>query len=463
MVSSLRTVGLCASVATVFPYFNNGLETHPDLFSDSAVELLQMRAAVVKPVERSSFTSGLARDEHLDHAEDDDDGDERDLGSAAWPDWPTPGSLPANVNIRGYSPKRGIKVLEWTNWRYYMGNEYLIPHGLENCLLEDDKPNEPVIKDRDFPIDQYDVLIFSLSNLAFGYPENYVLPRRKLPGQLWIAVCGEPLRSNHDLDCRLANDTTTMELMDAFSSFSPLSDIPIVQDPLVEESLRLPLPDFASHGPEIASLAMVDASNPDRNKFVEGLIAALKERGQDVFSYGGWHKNAEEPVCSEPEEGHVQDLSIGNKQWVNRCAARPFKIVSEQVIEAGYVTEKVWDALGEGSIPVYWGTRDVDLWVPPGSILHAADFDSVAALADRMVQFSAADFAAANAWRSKPTSTWGGWSKAWELSHTTLVPRLCEEAANRFPSPRLEQYPHDAGIPAPGAHELPPSLAFKNH
>jgi len=473
MLSLARAFSFFACAGTAYSHLNDDLAsaTHPfnDECSAPALELLQLsmgrtkRATFSRPAKHNHQKNGLDPAVEATEVREWGASHVKGWGSNRWPDWPTAETLPAHVKMSDYSPPRPVRVLEWTNWRFYMENEPLESMGLTNCHIAAPKTpaDDFIIRDIDYPIDEYDVIMFNFPALMMNYPENYVFPRRKLPGQLWIGLCGEPLRSLHNLDCRLVNDTQTMALMDGFASFSSESDVPAIQDPLLEETLRLPVPDFQSHGPELVSLCMADSVNPERNAWVESMMDALKERGQEVFSYGPWQHNAEEPICTEEEEAGAQKIGDGIRNWISRCAARPFKLVSEQVWEDGYVSEKVWDALGEGSIPIYWGTKDVERWVPPGSILHVSDFESVAALVDKIVNFSEEDFAAARAWKSKPTSEWGGWAEAWSLSHATLVPRICEKAARRFPSPRLHKYPLDAGIPSPAAHELPASLQLK--
>jgi len=38
-----------------------------------------------------------------------------------------------------------------------------------------------------------------------------------------------------------------------------------------------------------------------------------------------------------------------------------------------YVTEKVYNGLLSGTLPVYWGAKDVDNYVPKGSIVKASN------------------------------------------------------------------------------------------
>lgn len=64
-----------------------------------------------------------------------------------------------------------------------------------------------------------------------------------------------------------------------------------------------------------------------------------------------------------------------------------FYYVAEEVDCPGHVTEKLWLPLLRGSIPVYFGTKTVDDYLPcpkKDCVLRVKDFDSVDALVRRM-------------------------------------------------------------------------------
>lgn len=336
--------------------------------------------------------------------------------------WPSMTYWPESVPFPSYEVKHPIKIIQWNDF-YFLSKE--AAERVPNCeydMLAEMHPesNGGVIRDPDYDISGADVVLFYLVDLAGGhYPRNYILPRNKPEGQLWIAMCAEPMhRPETNIDCRLVNDTETMSRMDGYSSFAMTSDFPAIQDPVEEDILRQDPPSFAARGPELATMTISDCRSEGRNVWMDEMFAAFEARGRGdaILSYGDCHNNAEEP--DKNSETH----------WMNPGAARPFKLVAENTMEPWYVTEKVWDALGEGSIPVYWGTHEVKNWVPPGSILYAPDY-SAQELVDKMIGFTAADFQAAYAWKKKPVSEWGGWAEAWRNSHATLLPRFCEAAS----------------------------------
>lgn len=345
--------------------------------------------------------------------------------------WPDMDYWPDSVRKPKYSVTRPIYIVSWTDYVFLsLQSAKDTPNCTFDMLYDKHMPVDGgVISDPDFDLSKADVVLFSLSRLVnrtSTRPPSYILPRTKRKGQLWIALCGEPTdRPESGVDCRLKHDRATMDLMDGYSSFSIYSDFPAVQDPIHEDILRLPVPDFEArerreHTHAWATATISDCAEGDRKKWLEDVMRVFEAKGHKdaVLSYGNCLHNAEEPATGE------------ERVWINREASRPFKLVAENTIEQWYVTEKVWDALGEGTIPVYWGPPEVKRWVPPNSIIYARDFNSTEELVDHMLSFSSEDFEEARAWKRKPTSEWGGWERAWELSHATLLPRICEGAAH---------------------------------
>lgn len=346
-----------------------------------------------------------------------------------WPFWPTKKELPAKSSTWSYSVRRHVKILLWTDWLFMTGTSL---EDLPECEFSTPEWDVGVVRDPNYDISDQDVILFHLSNLVYNYPDNFIMPAHKREGQIWVAMCGEPLlRPDTGIDCHLANDTEFMSQMDIFSSFSMNSDLPAIQDPLIESMLREPIPNFAERGSEVATMAYSDCSGSTREAWTKSMFDAFEKAGRPdaILSYGQCSHNAEEPTCHNicPDRPDAECA-----RWLNRCASRAFKLVAENINEDWYVTEKVWDALGEGTIPVYWGPPQVKDWVPPGSIIYALDYESSDELVDKILNFSDKDFKAAYAWKEKPVSEWGGFEKAWEFSHYTILPRICEEASKRI-------------------------------
>ncbi|MGH9685848.1 MAG: glycosyltransferase family 10 domain-containing protein [Candidatus Acidiferrales bacterium] len=53
-----------------------------------------------------------------------------------------------------------------------------------------------------------------------------------------------------------------------------------------------------------------------------------------------------------------------------------FMFCFENVVLKGWVTEKIFDCLVTGTIPIYWGATDVDTFVPPDCFIDMRQFES---------------------------------------------------------------------------------------
>jgi len=335
-----------------------------------------------------------------------------------------------------YHIPRNVKLVVWTDFNAY-SLDWHATHA-PNCHL--DEPFlwmgiQGVTPDPDYDISDADVVLINLSELE----RHYSLPAKKFPGQLWIASCWEPAAfGDAELrgDCSLLDDEETMSWFDGVASYDSGSDFPSFFTPPTEEVLRRSPPDFAARGPELATFAFGDCRWEDRNRFVEGLNASLgaQDHPGTLIAFGHCMHNAEEPECAGPEAVQVPNRAdaVYDMQltyFANRCSSRPFQLVAENTKQSWYVTEKVWNALASGSIPVFFGSEDARKLVPPGSTLFASDYASPDDLARAMLALAQEDYASAREWKSRPTSEWGGWTSARQRSRVTLPARLCEFAA----------------------------------
>jgi len=298
----------------------------------------------------------------------------------------------------------------------------------------------------DYDISDADVVIFALPDMVYDFPANYILPREKKASQMWVSTCEEPYKRPglEKPDCRLMHDPATMEFMDVTSSYSFMSDIPVFIESVYPEDLRRKPPDFSIRpSNELATVAVSDCTSDWRNQWLLEVMAEINSTGHRVLSYGKCFHNAE-------ESGEVGGQDHSSAGWIQPTAARPFKLVAENALEPWYVTEKIWDALAEGAVPVYLGPPEVKKMLPQGSFLYVDDFPSTKSLVQRMINFTPEDFAKAHAWRQKPTSEWGMWEKIWRHGRHTMLNRFCEYAAKQ----KLEGTPFKSGE-TPPAHDLP--------
>lgn len=149
-----------------------------------------------------------------------------------------------------------------------------------------------------------------------------------------------------------------------------------------------------------------------RTRFIEQL-----GRDVDVRSYGACARNAAWPKGHEKDKAHVTRLSR-------------FCVAYENSADADYVTEKLFDCLAGGAVPIVWGGEHVREFVPPGGGLFVDDFDSVDKLATE-VKAIGADAARWDAMRSwifdRRGEDWERWEKRMqEVEGAGARCRVCE-------------------------------------
>lgn len=347
-----------------------------------------------------------------------------------------------------YKVSRKVKVSFWTDFIPYPAH-WISLHAGPNCTV--DEPVKQftnsfgIVPTPDHDVSDSDVLVINLSELE----RHYSLPRAKRKGQFWVATCWEPRRfgessqeSGRDVggDCSLLDDAETMSWFDAVASYESTSRFPAFFTPPPEAILRRPAPDFSSRNSELAAFSTKDCRWNWRNQFVQDVNASLIAHGfpNAILSFGNCMHTAPETECAGEEAVHLDEAEYDSELfdhqlfwYANRCMSRPFHLVAENSNSSWYVTEKVWNALAAGAIPVYLGTGDVKRLVPPGSTIFASDFPSTRALVDHMVAVYKEGGGEARRWKTRPVSEWGGWQHAREYSRATLVARLCQAAAAR--------------------------------
>lgn len=107
----------------------------------------------------------------------------------------------------------------------------------------------------------------------------------------------------------------------------------------------------------------------------------ILDYGVTVDSFGKCHQNAFIPKELENVEKHERKLRIMQNY--------KFYLAFENSIHDGYITEKYWQALHVGTIPIYLGAGDISKYEPlPGSIIKISDFKTMAELAKHIFRIS---------------------------------------------------------------------------
>ena len=120
-----------------------------------------------------------------------------------------------------------------------------------------------------------------------------------------------------------------------------------------------------------------------------------------------------------------------DKAWHMRRAK--FCVAYENALDADYVTEKLYDCLRAGSIPLVSGGAHIRDLAPPGSCIFIDDFESVSALAEHL-QALAGDpvlMAQYHAWiREHTMPGWEAWRDRMRAIEASAVRcRLCQFVA----------------------------------
>ena len=212
---------------------------------------------------------------------------------------------------------------------------------------------------------------------------------KKYPGQMWVAWSMES-RVNYPL---LA-DRSFMDKFDIHMTYEQSADIwcpylPRRRD--FKQALATPIaPKTESACAVMLQSAAFDASG--RNHFARELMGHMK-----IDSYGRFLNNRQ-----------LATVGTGREAKLRLIANYKFCLGFENSIAPDYVTEKFFDPLISGTIPVYRGAPNVDAFAPgANSFIDASKFAGPRELADFLIDLDKSDEAYRQylAWREAGLST----------------------------------------------------------
>lgn len=140
------------------------------------------------------------------------------------------------------------------------------------------------------------------------------------------------------------------------------------------------------------------------------------------------------PIHSFGKYLHNKDMGSASKKEV--LTRYKFHFAFENSNTQDYVTEKVYHALAAGTLPVYLGAPNIDLFVPEKSIIKLEDFESYEKLADYLQHLATHDdeYQAYFEWKKKPYT--GNFAKLKEYIKVDARCKLCM-FLNGLPLPKL--------------------------
>lgn len=219
-----------------------------------------------------------------------------------------------------------------------------------------------------------DAIVFHLPTLD---PASLPVDRR--PGQRWVAWSMES-----EVFCPVLADAAFMSPFDLTMSYRRDADVWV---PYLPEAARLLAP--AAVKTESA-LAVYIASNANDRSGRHAYVAELM-RHLPIDCYGACHRNR----TLADDDGQAAKLAT--------IARYRFTLAFENSIARDYVTEKFYDALIAGSVPVVLGAPNVGEFAPADpSYVDVNDFPSPADLASFLVELAGDEprYAEYLAWKS---------------------------------------------------------------
>lgn len=236
---------------------------------------------------------------------------------------------------------------------------YHTMRGSELCLPPDLPTGFEITTDRT-RLGEADAVVFHVPDLRFFWLLH------KKPGQLWVAWCIESEENYPRL-----RDPNYMSRFDLTMTYRRDSDVLWGYVPYYTSADNLARALIASPRPKDSErpVVMMISSRVDRS----GRRAYARElaRHIPIDSYGRFLRNRTLPADT------WRPTKLG------MIAHYPFTIAFENSIGKDYVTEKFYDPLVAGSVPIYLGAPNVDEYAPGDHCyINVNDHPSPRALAD---------------------------------------------------------------------------------
>ncbi len=194
-----------------------------------------------------------------------------------------------------------------------------------------------------------DAVVFHMPTLRVDVPDE------QSPHQMWVAWSMES-----DINYPLLANERFMSQFDLTMTYRRDSDIwaPYI-DPDTIARLMQPPESKTERGP-----AVYFASNSATTLGRDAYVTALRQY-IDVDSYGRALRNK------------TLVIDNGRETKLSTIARYKFNLAFENSISKDYVTEKFFDPLIAGSVPVYWGAPEIDDFAPARRcFINVADYES---------------------------------------------------------------------------------------
>lgn len=128
-------------------------------------------------------------------------------------------------------------------------------------------------------------------------------------------------------------------------------------------------------------------------------LLALQRRNISYHSFGSYKRTMSitqylKSFNSKPWI-NASELGMDSKRIEKQNAIRwsKFHLALDHVSQNGYMSEKVWQALRAGTVPIYYGAPEAPFFLPPESTIFMNRFDSYDSLIDYLLYLDANDTA----------------------------------------------------------------------
>ncbi|MBB5754887.1 glycosyltransferase family 10 fucosyltransferase [Prosthecomicrobium pneumaticum] len=230
-------------------------------------------------------------------------------------------------------------------------------------------------------IAQADAVVFHLPDIV----RKGLRGMPKWPGQLWVAWTMESI-----VNCRPLADPEVMRHFDLRMTYQRDADVWTPYLPPAEAfAAARAAPRTPKHWDRpVALFQSSKLTASGRNALLADLARHLP-----IDSYGAFMHNRDLP---QPDRGPATKAAV--------IAAYPFCIAFENAIAPDYVTEKLYDPLLAGAVPIYLGAPNAPAFAPEGSYIDAGRFADMAALAAHLRRLTAEReaYEAHFRWRDRP-------------------------------------------------------------
>lgn len=257
--------------------------------------------------------------------------------------------------------------------------------------------------------DRADVVVFHLPTLRKERPA-------KRPGQIWVGWTMEC-----DVNYPRQADPAVMSQFDLTMTYHLDADVPTTylcyyrDDGGIEGRLRT-----SPQSKEVGSLVSMSISS-QMNQSGRLEYAAELMKYLDVHSYGKQLRNQSPP-----------DPDLGRSTKLERVASYKFDLSFENAVGEDYVTEKFFDPLVVGTVPVYLGAPNIEQFAPGDRcFINVADFSGPQELAEYLLYLDRNDAAYGEYFAWKQRAFRPEFLMVMRAESKTAFTRLCELVRNR--------------------------------